>query len=373
MELNSNNSNTEEKMQYILDENKNLVEIPTTNMTPVEYPIKCKLISAFEVFVRVPNTENYWISNYGRGVNNRRNSDKNKFYEHKQGQCHYTVYEVSYGKKVLKGKRIGTSGEIVVETTKRETSPEELVAKCFLKRYKGRCKVWHKNGDFNDNWYKNLLYVSDKDFRNLKAGKITWQELGYEQEYIEYVNNARSKAMAAYGAISSRCKGEDNSDSAHKCYDTAEMCQEWKDDPQLFIKQYLELYYQVPDESMAVDKDLFGNGSKIYSPETICILPQGINTLLANCKKHYKDGETPDNVLPLGVRYNSKINKYYSEITYWGTEDAIPLPYRDTIEEAFADYKKFKECDIAITVSKYRDKIPEYIYEKLLTVQVEPY
>ena len=44
-----------------------------------------------------------------------------------------------------------------------------------------------------------------------------------------------------------------------------------------------------------------------------------------------------------------------------------------TYEEAFADYKKFKECDIAITVSKYRDKIPEYIYEKLLTVRVEPY
>lgn len=74
----------------------------------------------------------------------------------------------------------------------------------------------------------------------------------------------------------------------------------------------LELYYEVPGESVAVDKDLFGNGSKVYSPDTICV-------------------------------------------------------------EAFADYKKFKECDIAITVSKYRDEIPEYIYEKLLTVRVEPY
>ena len=60
MELN----NTEMKMQYILDENKNLAEIPLTDMLPVEYPIKYKLISAFEVFVRVPQTENYWISNY---------------------------------------------------------------------------------------------------------------------------------------------------------------------------------------------------------------------------------------------------------------------------------------------------------------------
>lgn len=62
MELN----NTEIKMQYILDENKNMAEIPLTDMLPVEYPIKYKLISVFEVFVRVPQTENYWISNYGR-------------------------------------------------------------------------------------------------------------------------------------------------------------------------------------------------------------------------------------------------------------------------------------------------------------------
>lgn len=366
MELN----NTEMKMQYILDENKNLAEIPLTDMRPVEHPIKYKLVSAFEVFVRVPQTENYWISNYGRGVNNYRNSDKNKFYEHKQGKCHYTIYEVWRTPEKIRGK---LTGKIIVETTKRETSPEELVAKSFLKQYRGRGKVWHKNGDFADNWYKNLIYVTGEDFRNLKAGKITWQELGYEQEYIEYVNNAKNQAMTAYGSISSRCKGENNSESAHKCYDDVEMCQEWKDDPQLFVKRYLELYYEVPGESMAVDKDLFGNGSKVYSPETICILPQGLNTLLANSKKHYKDGETPNNVLPLGVRYNGKVNKYYGEITYFGTEDEITLPYRDTIEEAFADYKKFKECDIAITVSKYRDKIPEYIYEKLLTVRVEPY
>ena len=131
MELN----NTEMKMQYILDENKNLAEIPLTDMRPVEHPIKYKLVSAFEVYVRVPGTENYWISNYGRGVNNYRNSDKNKFYEHKQGQCHYTVYAISRTPEKIRGK---LTGEIIVETTKRETCPEELVAKSFLKQYKGR-------------------------------------------------------------------------------------------------------------------------------------------------------------------------------------------------------------------------------------------
>ena len=78
-------------------------------------------------------------------------------------------------------------------------------------------------------------------------------------------------------------------------------------------------------------------------------------------------------MLPLGVRYNGKVNKYYGEITYFGTEDEITLPYRDTIEEAFADYKKFKECDIAITVSKYRDKIPDRLFDALIKYEVRPY
>ena len=38
-----------------------------------------------------------------------------------------------------------------------------------------------------------------------------WQELSYEQEYIEYVNNAKNQAMISYGSISMRCKCENNS------------------------------------------------------------------------------------------------------------------------------------------------------------------
>jgi len=83
----------ETKMQFILDEKNELQEIPKNKCRPVEYPIRYKLKNAFEVFVRVDGTENYWISNYGRCVNNLNHKDKNTFYEHKQGNCHYTVFE----------------------------------------------------------------------------------------------------------------------------------------------------------------------------------------------------------------------------------------------------------------------------------------
>lgn len=52
---------------------------------------------------------------------------------------------------------------------------------------------------------------------------------------------------------------------------------------------------------MAVDKDLFSSGSKVYHPDNCCILLQGLNNLLVNCKKAYSEGQTEENTLPLGV------------------------------------------------------------------------
>ena len=92
MENNTENANT--RTQFILDENGELQEISKDKCKAVEFPIKYKLKNAYEVFVRVEGTENYWISNYGRCVNNLNRKDKDKFYEHKQGKCHYTMFEV---------------------------------------------------------------------------------------------------------------------------------------------------------------------------------------------------------------------------------------------------------------------------------------
>ena len=214
--------NTESKIQYILDENKELIEISKDKCKPVEYPIKYKLKNAFEVFVRVDGTENYWISNYGRCVNNLNHKDKNTFFKHKEGKCHYTIFEIERHIISTSRKKVERTDEVFgtakteeeciailnqlqnenkfrkyrLETMRyrRETSPEDLVADTFLVSYRGRCKIWHKDGDYTNNWYKNLLYVSMDDYKKLKAGKITWQELNLEQEYIEYENKASSHA-----------------------------------------------------------------------------------------------------------------------------------------------------------------------------------
>ena len=332
---------------------------------PVVYPITYKLKNAFEVFVIVDATANYWISNYGRCVNNYlsvKNSKKDnphgyKFYEHKQGKCHYTIFEI---------EKDGS-------TWKRETSPEDLVVDTFLVKYKGRFKVWHKDGDESNNWYKNLLTVSPQDYKDLKAGKVTWQELNLEQEYIEYENKASSHAYKVYDGILARCKDTVDNENVRDCYNKSTMWQKWLDNPKEFVKWYLFHYYECDGEEMDVDKDLFGDGSGMYHEDFCCILPKGLNTLLANSKKHYEKGQTPENSLPLGVRYNSKTNKYYGEIQFTGTDRQISLSEWDTPEEAFAEYKIMKQADILLVVAKYKESIPDYIYDRFLTVEVKPY
>ena len=350
--------NIAQKMQYILDENGELTEIPKEQCKLVEYPIKYKLKNAFEVFVRVEGTENYWISNYGRCVNNLNYKDKNRFYLHKEGKCHYTIFEIDK----VDGSR-----------WKRDTTPEDLVVDVFLVKYKGRYKVWHKDGDESNNWYKNLLTVSPEDYKNLKAGNVTWQELNLEQEYIEYQNKASHNAYKVYNGIKARCGDTKNNNNVRDCYDKSTMWQGWYDDPKEFVKWYLEHYYECGDEEMDVDKDLFGDGSGMYAPDFCCILPKGLNTLLANSKKHYKEGESPENTLPLGVNYNSKSNKYYGVIQFTGTERQITLSEWDTPEDAFAEYKVMKQADILMVAAKYKESIPDYIYDKLLTIEVKPY
>lgn len=403
--------NCEIKMQYILDEQGILVEFPKDKCKPVEYPIKYKLKNAFEVFVCVEGTDNYWISNYGRCVNNLKHKD-NKFYAHKEGKCHYTIYEVE--KQIvscpIKKQKSGTrktdktkkriekvlqrntpnnecnrildemqqanaKRKYLLETTryKRETTPEELVADTFLVSYSGRHKIWHKDGDDTNNWYKNLLYVSQKDYVDLKVGKVTWQELNLEQEYIEYENKASASARKVYEGIKARCGNTEDNDNVRSCYDKSTMWQVWLNEPKEFIKWYLEHYYECDSEEMDVDKDLFGDGSGMYHPDFCCILPKGLNTLLANSKKHYNEGQNEENTLPLGVRYSGKTKKYHAEITFTGAERAITLSEWDTAEEAFAEYKVMKKADICLVAARYKESVPNYIYDRLLKVDVKPY
>ncbi len=64
------------------------------------------------------------------------------------------------------------------------------------------------------------------------------------------------------------------------------MCDLWKNDKDACAEWWSSEYYECDGESMAVDKDLLFPGNKEYAPDKCCIIPQTLNTMLSNCKKH---------------------------------------------------------------------------------------
>ena len=72
-----------------------------------------------------------------------------------------------------------------------------------------------------------------------------------------------------------------------------------------FIDWCNENYYEVPNEEMNLDKDLFGNG-KIYSENTCCFLPKSINLLI---RKKYLNIENINKLKILTEKYKEYLPK----------------------------------------------------------------
>lgn len=317
-----------------------------------------ELIAKDEIFVQIPDAEHYWISNYGRLVNNNNKHKTFKFHKMPENnkKVHWTV--VSYD---IDGSPIHT-----------ETNPTELVAKYFLmKNNIARWKVWHIDRNFSNNYYKNLIFVTPDNYNRLRTENITVEDLGYEQDYYTYYKVSNNVARNIYKGIYARCYGS-NSLMVNKCYDGAFMCDKWRDDPESFEEWYSMNYYECDGERMAVDKDLLYRGNREYSPEKCCLLPETINSALASATK--RRVLNTFSKMPLGVYYASGRDQYYAQIHPFGTDcKAVKLHYWDTEMEAFNEYKMFKEAELKVLALRYRDKIPDEVFDALITYEVCPY
>ena len=299
-----------------------------------------ELIANDEIFVLVNDTNNYWISNHGRTVNNLRNN----FHMHKTGYAHFTLSGID--KKI-------------------ETYTDKLVAEHFLENPHNYNKIWHVDRDKNNCYYRNLIWVNNEEYMDLQRGIVFVEELGRQQEYIPYITLKSNVAYSIWNGIYIRCYKENNGST---------MCDLWLNDKDALAEWWASEYYECDGESMAVDKDLLFPGNKEYAPDKCCIIPQTLNTMLSNCKKH-RTGKwkTAKMNLPLGVRYDSSMNMYYGEIKPCGHDEVIRLSYWNTPEEAFEEYKRHKQADILIMADKYKNKVPKKVYDALLKVEVKPY
>lgn len=145
----------------------------------------------------------------------------------------------------------------------------------------------------------------------------------------------------------------------HKAYMDCEICEEWKEDRRAFTEWFINHLYNCNGEMLQLDKDLFSNGRKIYSPQTCCLLPQKINVALAYRKS--KNSNMPCGVVrtPSG-KYAAYIQKDIGHLSKTFL----------TIEEADKFYRDNKKRHIREMAENYKKYLPEYIYNALVDYRI---
>jgi hypothetical protein len=157
-----------------------------------------------------------------------------------------------------------------------------------------------------------------------------------------------------------RCYNK-NFHKSRAAYTDCFVCDEWLNF-QVFADWYNNNFYQIDNEKMHLDKDILIKGNKVYSADTCIFVPLTINILYSSNTKI--KGE-----YPIGVYWSNQNKKYiaqYNNITGERNNKAF-----DTPEEAFYTYKYHKEKYIKFIANKYKNRIPEKLYNAMYTYQVE--
>ncbi len=147
-------------------------------------------------------------------------------------------------------------------------------------------------------------------------------------------------------------------------YKDITICEEW-----LNFQNFAEwcdeqAFFDVKDDkgkTYHLDKDILVKGSKVYSPDTCCFVPQEINSLVVNNSRRRGS-------LPVGVHKYSYSDKFIVQINRYGVNTHVGL--YDTPEEAFQAYKEAKEAQIKHVADKWRGEVDGEVYQALLRFNI---
>lgn len=114
------------------------------------------------------------------------------------------------------------------------------------------------------------------------------------------------------------------------------------------------------EDGWQMDKDILGTGAE-YSENYISFVPQEVNMFFVVNKRYTYE-------LPIGVKFDKRCNKYCAAVKIGGKTKN--LGYFTTIEQAALAYKKAKEDYAKLLASKWKDKLDERVYCKLINFTV---
>ena len=189
-------------------------------------------------------------------------------------------------------------------------------------------------------------------------------------KYPVKINGKTTKEYMVWSGILDRCFIDHSGDVRTRTYQDAVCCDEW-----IYYENFYEWLHKQDNfdkwynnEKWHIDKDILVKGNKIYSPETCCLVPDNVNTLLIKC-------DNSRGKYPLGVNYNIAVKKYSARMSKHNekTKYREHIGYYDTPEQAFKAYKKRKESYIKQVAQDEYDKgnITKPCYEAMMKYEVE--
>lgn len=187
--------------------------------------------------------------------------------------------------------------------------------------------------------------------------------VGYlgDGEYRSKIDGETTRQYECWKSMMRRCYSQ-NTQNKQPIYIGRTVVDEWHNF-QNFAKWYDENFYEIKGQETQLDKDILIKGSKIYSPETCVFVPHNINKLFTKSNKSR-------NGLPIGVCTHPNSKKYLSSCSN-GDGKKVHLGMFENTEEAFIAYKIYKEKLITDIADKYKDVLPNRLYNALTDYRVD--
>ena len=202
----------------------------------------------------------------------------------------------------------------------------------------------------------NISYTKIKSGRIKNPNHKSVFEVGYIGigEHKPSINRKSTVCYTRWSNMLQRCYYKSTQEK-QPAYKDCTVAIEWHNF-QNFAKWHEENYV----EGWCLDKDILVKGSKIYSSETCCFVPNDINMLFVKCNS--SRGEYPIGVSKEGTKYRALIAKN-NKLTHLGLFN--------THEEAFQAYKTAKEMYIKEVAENWRNLISEEVHKALINYKVE--
>ena len=222
-----------------------------------------------------------------------------------------------------------------------------------------KCIDYRSSMDIDVEFLDSGNVIENVQWNNFIRGKVKDKYIGNRYIFTD------SKEYRTWYQMLKRCF-DSKTKEEKPTYQNASCCKEWLSFDNFCNWLYSQENYKTWKDLKwsAIDKDILFKGNKIYSPENCLLVPVNVNNLFV---KH--DALRGD--YPIGVCLVN--NKYAANCTNPIQNRIVRIGLYDTIDEAFAAYKKYKENLIKeIAIIEYnKGTITKKCRDAMLTYKVE--